>query len=162
MDQLARNDDLQAKLRAAPEWDLVVCDEAHRMSAHVGAEAAEPTRRYQLGKLVGNHARNFLLMTATPHNGIEADFQLFLQLLDHDRFEGRYREGVHAIDPSDMMRRMVKEEMRTFEGRALFPERRSHTVQYELSPDEATLYDIRNAPLVGFRATWNPIGSHRL
>ncbi|MCB9507840.1 MAG: DUF3883 domain-containing protein [Kofleriaceae bacterium] len=140
MDQLSRSDDLQAKLGAAPEWDLVVCDEAHRMSAHVGAEGPEPTRRYQLGKLIGNHCRNFLLMTATPHNGNEADFQCFLQLLDNDRFEGRFREGGHTIDPSDLMRRMVKEELRTFDGKPLFPERRSHTLQYELSDEEATLY----------------------
>ncbi len=33
LDMLARNDELQAKLKAAPEWDLIVCDEAHRMSA---------------------------------------------------------------------------------------------------------------------------------
>lgn len=140
MDQLSRSDDLQAKLQAAAEWDLVVCDEAHRMSAHVGADGPEPTKRYQLGKLVGNHCRNFLLMTATPHNGNEADFQCFLQLLDNDRFEGRFRDGVHSIDPSDLMRRMVKEELRTFDGRPLFPERRSHTMQYDLSPEEATLY----------------------
>ena len=37
-------------------------------------------------------------MTATPHNGKEADFQLFMGLLDADRFEGRFREGVHKID----------------------------------------------------------------
>ena len=35
-------------------------------------------------------------MTATPHNGKEADFQLFMALLDGDRFEGRFREGVHT------------------------------------------------------------------
>jgi len=108
MDQLSRSDELQAKLRAAPEWDLVVCDEAHRMSAHVGADGAEPTRRYQLGKVVGNHTRNFLMMTATPHNGIEADFQCFLQLLDNDRFEGRFREGVHTADTTVLDPYIVK------------------------------------------------------
>jgi hypothetical protein len=57
-----------------------------------------------------------------------------------DRFEGRFREGVHSIDPSDPMRRMVKEELRTFDGKPLFPRARSHTLQYDLSDDEATLY----------------------
>ena len=48
-------------------------------------------------------------MTATPHNGKEEDFQLFMALLDGDRFEGKFRDGVHIADASDLMRRMVKE-----------------------------------------------------
>ncbi len=63
-------------------------------------------------------SRHFLLMTATPHNGKEADFQLFMALLDGDRFEGRFRDGVHVTDASDMMRRMVKENLLRFDGRA--------------------------------------------
>ena len=58
-------------------------------------------------QLLGELTRHFLLMTATPHNGKEEDFQLFLALLDADRFEGRFRDGVHQVDVSDLMRRMV-------------------------------------------------------
>ena len=46
--------------------------------------------------------RHFLLMTATPHNGKEEDFQLFMALIDGDRFEGRFRDGVHTADVSDL------------------------------------------------------------
>jgi hypothetical protein len=72
-------------------------------------------------------------MTATPHNGKEEDFQLFLSLLDSDRFYGKFRDGVHKVDVSDLMRRMVKEELLKFDGTPLFPERRAYTVNYELS-----------------------------
>jgi superfamily II DNA or RNA helicase len=140
MDQLSRNEDIQEKLKAAPEWDLVICDEAHRMSGHVFGTEIKLTKRYHLGRTIGGHCRNLLLMTATPHNGKEEDFQIFMALLDGDRFEGRYRDGVHTADPSDLMRRMVKEEILRFDGSPLFPERRSHTVQYDLSPQEAHLY----------------------
>ncbi len=141
LDMAARSDDIQAKLRAAPEWDLVVCDEAHRMSAsYFGGEVKE-TRRYKLGKLLGSRARHLLLMSATPHNGKEADFQLFMALLDADRFEGRFREGVHKADVSDLMRRLTKEELYRFDGTRLFPERRAYTVAYRLSPAEARLYE---------------------
>lgn len=140
LDMAARSDDLKAKLEAAPEWDLVICDEAHRMAAsYFGGEIKE-TRRHKLGKLLGMRARNFLLMSATPHNGKEADFQLFMGLLDADRFEGRFREGVHKADVSDMMRRLTKEELYRFDGTKLFPERRAYTASYELSPAEADLY----------------------
>src|SRR5690606_33488666 len=84
--------------------------------------------------------RNFLLMTATPHNGKEEDFQLFLSLLDPDRFEGRYESSRHSRDSSDLMRRMVKEDLVRFDGTPLFPERRAYTVTYRLSEQEAHLY----------------------
>ena len=79
-------------------------------------------------------------MTATPHNGKEEDFQLFMALLDGDRFEGKFRDGVHQVDVSDLMRRMVKENLLKFDGRPLFPERIAYTVPYKLSDAEARLY----------------------
>src|SRR5690606_6554727 len=72
--------------------------------------------------------------------GKDDDFQLFLSLLDNDRFEGAYREGVRTSNAKDLMRRLVKEELYWFDGRPLFPERRAYTVSYPLSAAEADLY----------------------
>jgi SNF2 family DNA or RNA helicase len=80
-------------------------------------------------------------MTATPHNGKDEDFQLFLSLLDSDRFYGKFRDGVHKVDASDLMRRMVKEELVRFDNTPLFPERKAYTVNYTLSQIEAALYE---------------------
>jgi len=140
MDQLARNEDLLAEL-AKSEWDLVVVDEAHRMGAHYFGGKLEKTKRFQLGEQLGEVARHLLLMTATPHSGKEDDFQLFLTLLDRDRFEGKYQAKVHAADTSGVMRRMVKEDLLTFDGKPLFTERIAETVPYELSELEQDLYE---------------------
>ena len=140
LDVLARNEELQEKLQAATEWDLIISDEAHRMSATYFGNEVKRTKRYELGQLLGRCCRHFLLMSATPHNGKEKDFQLFMALLDGDRFEGRFRDGVHVADVEDMMRRLTKEELLRFDGRPLFPERRAYTVKYELSREEAELY----------------------
>ena len=139
LDQLSRNEDIQAKLELT-DWDIIVCDEAHKMSASFSGGEVHATKRYRLGQLVGKLARHFLLLTATPHNGKEEDFQLFLALLDSDRFEGRFRDGVHLVDTSDLMRRMVKEKLLKFDGTPLFPERRAYTINYTLSVLEAQLY----------------------
>ena len=141
LDKLSRNEDVQLKLQAPDcRWDLVVCDEAHKMSATVFGGETKYTKRYRLGQLLSTLTRHFLLMSATPHNGKEADFQLFMALLDGDRFEGRYRDGVHTADVSDLMRRMVKESLLKFDGTPLFPERIAYTVPYKLSDAEAALY----------------------
>ncbi|MBX3448925.1 MAG: DUF3883 domain-containing protein [Planctomycetaceae bacterium] len=150
LDQVARDEveandgrvpgPLQEKLCAAG-WDLVVFDEAHKLSAHYFGSKLERTGRYRFAERIGAHCRHLLLMTATPHNGKAEDFQLFLALLDSDRFYGKFRNGVHKVDSSDLMRRMVKEELVKFDGTPLFPERKAYTVNYTLSNVEAALYE---------------------
>lgn len=141
LDKLSRNEDLQQKLKVPDcRWDLIVCDEAHKMSASIFGGEIKYTKRHKLGQLLSTLTRHFLLMTATPHNGKEEDFQLFMSLLDGDRFEGRFRDGVHTTDVSDLMRRMVKEDLVKFDNTPLFPQRIAHTVPYKLSDLEALLY----------------------
>src|SRR6266566_2364245 len=139
LDKLSRDEDAQAKL-AQTDWDLIVVDEAHKMSASFFGGEVKYTKRYRLGQLLSRLTRHFLLLTATPHNGKEADFQLFMALLDGDRFEGRFRDGVHTTDTSDLMRRLIKEKLLKFDGKPLFPERLAYPVNYTLSQLEADLY----------------------
>jgi superfamily II DNA or RNA helicase len=140
MDQVARDDDLVDDLRRS-RWDVAIVDEAHRMSAHYYGGELKRTKRFECGRVLAGIARHFLLMTATPHAGNEADFQAFLTLLDPDRYAGQYREGHHRVNTDGVMRRMVKEELLTFEGKPLFPERRAYSVPYELSEAEQELYE---------------------
>jgi superfamily II DNA or RNA helicase len=137
MDQLSRNEGLQAQLKET-EWDLIIVDEAHRMGAHYFGGKLEKTKRFLLGEMLGRITRHLLLMTATPHSGKEEDFQLFLTLLDRDRFEGK---NTKTVNTDGIMRRMVKEDLLTFEGKKLFPERRAETVPYELTELEYSLYE---------------------
>ena len=141
LDKLARDENSQDLLKACDGgWDLIICDEAHKMSASFFGGEISYTKRYRLGQTLSTLTRHFLLLTATPHNGKEEDFQLFMALLDADRFEGRFRDGVHTADVSDLMRRMVKEKLFKFDATPLFPERRAHAVPYMLSDGEARLY----------------------
>ncbi len=143
LDMLSRDDELKESLLASPEYDLIVVDEAHKMSASYIGNKAEYTKRYHLGRALRGHCRHFLLLSATPHSGKQDDFELFMALLDEDRFEGRSRreDGSRRTNTSDLMRRLVKEDLYTFAGKPLFPERRAYTMNYELSPQEAALYE---------------------
>jgi len=139
LDKLSRNADVQAKLSSL-DWDLIIVDESHKMSASYFGSEIKYTKRFKLGQVLSRCTRQFLLLTATPHNGKDEDFHLFLSLLDGDRFEGKPRDGAHVADVSDVMRRMVKEQLVTMEGKPLFPERFAYTVDYTLSAEEADLY----------------------
>ena len=139
LDKLSRSEALQEKLKIT-DWDLIIVDEAHKMSATVWGGEVRYTKRFQLGRLLSSITRHFLLLTATPHNGKDADFALFMSLIDADRFEGVKRDSQQAVDVSDVMRRLVKEELLKFDGKPLFPERIAYTVNYDLSPMEARLY----------------------
>ena len=108
MDKLARNEDLQVKLRVS-DWDLIVVDEAHKMSATVWGGEVKYTKRFLLGRLLSHITRNFLLLTATPHNRKKQILNCFFPLL--------IRTGMALIMDiltncgcGDVMRRLVKEE----------------------------------------------------
>lgn len=139
LDQVSRDENLVAKLQAS-QWDLVIVDEAHKMSAQQAGKKINKTKRYQLGEKLGGLTRHLLLLTATPHNGKNEDFYHFMKLLDAERFAGRL--GTRNLpDLSDLMRRYIKENMRTFDGEKIFPEREARTMQFKLSQHENELYN---------------------
>jgi hypothetical protein len=120
-DTCARDEAVLAQ-RSAPDgrFHPVVVDEAHKMSATFIEGKVKCTKRYKLGQLLSSLTRHFVLLTATPHNGKEEDFQRFVTLLDGDRFEGRLRDGVHPVGVSDVMYRIVQEHLVTYDGMPLF------------------------------------------
>jgi SNF2 family DNA or RNA helicase len=140
LDMMSRDETMLAKIKQTPDWDLIVCDEAHKMSCPWAGNEPKPTKRFKLGKELSKKTRHLLLMTATPHNGKDEDFQSFLQIIDPERFEGRPRND-EKVDAKDIMRRLVKEEMVRFDGTRLFPERKAYTPVYELTPEEMALYN---------------------
>ncbi len=139
VDQLSRAEDLLAKLEVT-DWDLVIVDEAHKMSAHQYGNEMRKTKRFVLGEVLRDRARHLLLLSATPHNGKNEDFLAFMTLIDPERFAGRLRND-EMPDVSDVMRRLVKENLRTFEGKRLFTQRHAHSLNFELSGPEAELYE---------------------
>ena len=144
LDQLARFQEV-AERALEVDWDLVVVDEAHKMSATYYGLEVKATRRYRLGQQLSERAKHLLLLTATPHRGREEDFRLFLALLDPDRFAGRPRAGSPAPDTRGVWLRRQKEDLVRFDGTPLFPERRAYTVAYRLSPEEMALYEAVTA-----------------
>ena len=66
---LAKRTEILPGLQQVP-WDLVIVDEAHRMSAR---DETHKSQRYRLGELLRDSADHVLLLTATPHKGRSAE-----------------------------------------------------------------------------------------
>ena len=90
--------------------------------------------------MLRDHTSDLQLLTATPHNGKNEDFLAFMTLIDPERFAGRLRhDDLPEVD--DVMRRLVKENLRTFEGKPIFTKRYAHSLNFELSGPETELYE---------------------
>jgi len=126
-------------------WDLIVVDEAHKMSAH---SQDHKTLAYQLGEALSDRTDHFLLMTATPHKGDPANFSLFLRLLDKDVYADiKSLEEAMRRHKAPFYLRRVKEAMVTFpdsdtgKPKSLFTRRLVKTIEFEIDSDEWDLYN---------------------
>jgi SNF2 family DNA or RNA helicase len=143
---LAKRSEILPGLRQV-HWDLVIVDEAHRMSA---ADESHKSLRYRLGELLRDSSDHILLLTATPHKGDPVNFSLFLQLLDADAYA-----DVKSIREAMDRRRAPFYLRRTKEAMVHFPERRAdgswaaepiftkripHTVDFQIDGAEFNLY----------------------
>jgi superfamily II DNA or RNA helicase len=143
---LAKRKEILPGLQQA-HWDLVIVDEAHRMSA---ADETHKSLRYELGELLRDSADHLLLLTATPHKGDPANFSLFLQLLERDAYADvrSIREAVDRRRAPFYLRR-TKEAMVYFQERQedgswttrkIFTRRIPRTVDFQVDGDEFELY----------------------
>ena len=125
------------------EWDLVIFDEAHRLSAYrYGPRGRiDKTKRYQLAERLAGRTKHLLLMTATPHKGDPENFRLLLSLLDENVFSSQAGVENALGENSPYFLRRMKETMRHFDGRPLFLPRNVDTITYKLTAHEQELYD---------------------
>jgi SNF2 family DNA or RNA helicase len=127
------------------QWDLVIVDEAHKMSAY---SSDKKTLAYELGEQLSEMTDHYLLMTATPHKGDPENFRLFLQLLDKDVYGdvASIDEAIRRQQAPFYLRR-VKEALVNFpdpetgEVRTLFTKRKVETIGFAIDDEEWELYD---------------------
>ncbi|MBN8676636.1 MAG: DUF3883 domain-containing protein [Chitinophagales bacterium] len=127
-------------------WDLIVFDEAHKLSAYDYGSKVYRSKRYEAAQTLSQQCEHLLLLTATPHRGRTDTFKKLLQLLDEDIFateelaSARVQELEHDGINKFFIRRL-KEDMKDWHGNPLYKNRFTQTVAYELTPEEKQLYD---------------------
>lgn len=141
---VSRIDDAKESLLRST-WDLIIVDEAHKMSAY---SADKKTLAYQLGEALSQMTDHYLLMTATPHKGDPTNFCLFLSLLDRDVYGDvkSLEEAMQRHDAPFYLRRL-KEALVTFPDpetgvvKAIFTRRLVRTTPFQINDEELELYD---------------------
>ncbi len=144
LDFLARGEGVLDTLRSLENnWDLVIVDEAHKLSAYLGSkDEIKRTRRYKVGEVLAEKSNHLLFLTATPHSGDSEKFRLLLDLLEKDMYANTelVKQAVRK-DENPIILRRLKEQMIDQEGNPLFLPRTVKTVGYSLSAKEKVLYD---------------------
>jgi len=141
IDFVARQDDITDLIRDV-HWDLVIVDEAHKMSAYKYGTKVQTTQRYDFGEFIRERTDHYLFLTATPHKGDPDNFTLLLQLLDPDLYAtGNILKEASRNDENRIMIRRLKEDMKQFDGSPCFPPRHVQTLPYELNTGELKLYE---------------------
>ncbi|MDI6895762.1 helicase-related protein [Methanocella conradii] len=137
----AKQDDVMYALKDS-KWDLVIVDEAHKMSAYKYGENIKQTQRYNLGELLSSITNYLLFLTATPHRGDPENFRLLLDLLEPGFFANTsmLSESIQNHDNPLFLRRL-KEDLKDFDKAPIFPPRKVETIRYYLSEDEKLLYN---------------------
>ena len=141
----AKQDDILPSI-ASTHFDLVIVDEAHKMSAYVYGNKLERTSRYRLGEVLSRSTTHLLFLTATPHKGDPENFRLFLDLLEPGFFAttAMLAESIRNQDNPLFVRR-VKEDMKDFEGKPLFLPRYVETITFDLGRESVPEKDLYNA-----------------
>lgn len=124
------------RLIEAPKWDLVVFDEAHHLSAY----GDRKTANYRLAESLRDHARDFLLLSATPHQGDHYRFWMLIQLLNPTLFRSpdEMLDERHRLN--SVVFRRTKADACTPDGAPLFARRWVHTESFTMSDDETGFY----------------------
>lgn len=128
----------------APPYDLVIFDEAHKLSARRNADGTVDTsNRYALAEEIAAQNRHFLLLTATPHMGKDEPYYFLWRLLEPELLAAQvaFERMSKTRRRAHMLRRM-KEQMIRFDGQKIFPPRESKTIEYPLIQGERQEQDL--------------------
>jgi superfamily II DNA or RNA helicase len=140
----AKQDNIRKTLEFT-HFDLVIIDEAHKLSAYQYGNKTSKSKRYRLGEILSNISENMLFLTATPHKGDSENFRLFLDLLEPGFFATSdiLKQSITNKENPLFLRRL-KEDLKNFEGEPLFLPRNVKTIVYSIqkdSPNEVQLYN---------------------
>lgn len=134
MDRLKQADHLESLLQAEP-WDLVIFDEGHRLSRRQYGQKLDSSDRYDLAKSLRSQTEHMLLLSATPHQGMQDKFVALLELLRPERRTELMALNLRPEILHDMVFRNHKADVTDAEGNFIFQGKITSALQVPSSPE---------------------------
>lgn len=128
------------RLKEAPQWDLVVFDEAHHLSAYKNGSKIRKTENYKLAEVLKDHTRDLILLSATPHQGDHFRFWMLIQLLNPTLFKNPENMVEERHRLNTVIFRRTKADACRPDGSLLFARRMVHTESFTMSDGETLFY----------------------
>ena len=125
----------------APEWDFVVIDEAHHLTAYRFGKRIRKTENYKLAEALREHTRDMMLLSATPHQGDHFRFWMLVQLLQPTLFSSPEDMVDHRYRLNSVMFRRTKADACRPDGSPLFARRWVHTESFTMDTKEREFYN---------------------
>lgn len=119
IDRLKEDSHLEKLLRAEP-WDLVIFDEAHRLSRRQYGMKYDASNRFQLANFLRDKTKAMVLLSATPHQGKPDKFQSLLMLLNPERKDEIETLALNPEILSEMIIRNNKSDVTDLQGNFIF------------------------------------------
>ncbi|QOW20221.1 DEAD/DEAH box helicase family protein [Lysobacter ciconiae] len=146
-------DDHLARLKEAEPWDLIIFDEAHRLTRRQYGMKYQKSDRFELAEALRQRTRNVLMLTATPHQGNQSQFQALLELLRPELKAQFSLLGIDSSVLSKMVFRNRKSDVTDIDGNFVFHGQTSRMVQVDSSPELVELEaQLRSYLKLGYSA----------
>ncbi|MBD5804509.1 RNA polymerase-associated protein RapA [Azoarcus sp. Aa7] len=147
----ADNNGRHERLLSAPEWDMVIVDEAHHLNADengsktLGLQLLESLE--QLGKM-----SSCILFTGTPHRGKDYGFWSLMSLLNPQVFDPSYPNHKMLADLPHYLIRNAKQRATDMSGKRLFQPVKQYPETFDYTPEESAFYTLMSSFILAGKA----------
>ena len=145
------------RLLEAPQWDMLIVDEAHHLNAEEGATKTLGFELVEKLQAAGK-APSCVLFSGTPHRGKAYGFWSLMSLLDPQVFGPKRNEGAMLGALPRFLIRNAKQKATDMKGNRLFMPIEQYPETFTYSPEEESFYELMSSFIMAGKAYASSLG----
>ena len=145
------------RLLEAPQWDMLIVDEAHHLNAEEGATKTQGFELVEKLQAAGK-TPSCVLFSGTPHRGKAYGFWSLMGLLDPQVFGPKRNEGSMLSALPRFLIRNAKQKSTDMKGNRLFMPIEQYPETFTYSPAEESFYELMSSFIMAGKAYASSLG----